>query len=160
LSIIHGIEEADREEQGMGRITLHVHGAPRERAMNALIEMYAQRLQSRGVRYEFHSSKLTPEAYAERLLAQSGMLYLLDEAGIRDDSMAFAQRVETWTLSNKTVHLAIGPAEGWPPLDSLSNLPRLSLSAMTFPHELAAVVLIEQLYRATEISRGSKYHKA
>ena len=144
----------------MGRITLHVHGAPRERAMNTLIEMYAERLQNRGIRLEVHASKLSSVAYAERLLAQSGTLYLLDEAGIQEDSVAFAQRVDAWALSSDAVHLAIGPAEGWPGLESLSDLPRLSLSTMTFPHELAAVVLIEQLYRATEISRGSKYHKA
>lgn len=144
----------------MGRITLHLHGAPRERAMHTLIEMYAQRLQNRGIRVEVHASKLSPVAYIERLLTQRGTLYLLDETGVQEDSLAFAQRVDAWTLSNDAVHLAIGPAEGWPRIESLKPLARLSLSEMTFPHELAAVVLIEQLYRATEISRGSKYHKA
>jgi len=128
--------------------------------MHTLIEMYAQRLQHRGIRVEVHASKLSPVAYVERLLTQRGTLYLLDETGVQEDSLAFAQRVYAWTLSNDTVHLAIGPAEGWPGIESLKPLARLSLSEMTFPHELAAVVLIEQLYRATEISRGSKYHKA
>ncbi|MBL6743125.1 MAG: 23S rRNA (pseudouridine(1915)-N(3))-methyltransferase RlmH [Candidatus Poseidonia sp.] len=144
----------------MGRITVHLHGVPRERAMNSLIEMYAQRLQHRGIRIEVHASKLSPVAYAERLLAQSGTLFLLDETGVQEDSLTFSQRVDSWTLSHDAVHLAIGPAEGWPRLESMSALQRLSLSEMTFPHELAAVVLVEQLYRATEISRGSKYHKA
>ena len=42
----------------------------------------------------------------------------------------------------------------------LTSVARMSLSSMTLPHELAMVVLVEQLYRASEIQRNTGYHKA
>lgn len=144
----------------MGRLVLHTHGAPKEAAFKHLMAMYGDRLKSRGVRLEHHSSKLSAEAYVDRLLDEGGTLFLLDEGGELNDSMTFAERFHTWQLSGGAVHLAIGPAEGWPAHASLSEVRRLSLSPMTFPHELAAVMLVEQVYRASEIQRGSGYHKA
>jgi len=85
---------------------------------------------------------------------------LLDEGGESMDSVAFSRQIEAWTLATSDMHLAVGPAEGWPDMMGLNNLPRLSLSNMTFPHELASVMLVEQVYRATELLRGSGYHKA
>lgn len=160
LSIRQRIEEAHSGVHGMGRFTVHAHGVPKEKAMRELIEMYGRRIKARGISIEFHPAKLEPDAYVDRLLTKRGNLILLDEGGEQDDSVAFAKRFEHWQLASDGVHFAIGPAEGWPDHLGLANLQRLSLSCMTFPHELATVLLVEQLYRATEIQRGSGYHKA
>lgn len=144
----------------MGRLVIHTHGVPKEKAYKRLIELYAERLQARGVRVEYHSSKLSAEAYIDRLHEAGGNLILLDERGALEDSLAFAARYEGWQLSSHTTHLALGPAAGWSDDERLASTLRLSLSPMTFPHELAAVVLVEQVYRASELHRGTGYHKA
>jgi 23S rRNA (pseudouridine1915-N3)-methyltransferase len=155
-----GVEMVMRGQSTMGRLVVHAHGVPKEKAMKHLVEMYADRLKARGVRIEYHPSKQTPQAYVERLLGLGGNLMLLDEHGQQETSEAFARRFEAWQLATQDVHLALGPAEGWPEDDRLTDVPRLSLSSMTFPHELATVMLVEQLYRASEIQRGTGYHKA
>ena len=143
----------------MGRVIVHLHGSTKQKDLNRLIEMYGSRLSNRGVRIETHPSKLSPSAYLHLLCGLPGDLYLLDEGGRMENSIAFAQRFKAWTIQTHPTHLAIGPAEGW--IDERSrDCKRLSLSPMTMPHELASVVLVEQLYRATEIVRGSEYHKA
>ena len=63
-------------------------------------------------------------------------------------------------MAGEETHLAIGPAQGWPNTKMPPQANRLSLSKMTYPHELASVLLVEQLYRATEILRGTAYHKS
>lgn len=142
----------------MGRIVVHLHGATKQNELSRLIEMYAKRVNNRGIRIEIHSNKLTSSDYFEALSQLHGDLYLMDEGGLIEDSVSFAERVKSWTVLTHSTHLAIGPADGWIDVQS-KNCKRLSLSPMTMPHELASVVLIEQLYRATEILRGSEYHK-
>jgi 23S rRNA (pseudouridine1915-N3)-methyltransferase len=120
--------------------------------MNSLIEDYSARLKSK-VRIEIHNSKLSSQEYLTKLPSNA---ILLDEGGEMMTSVGFSKRFDEWTISSDDVHLAIGPADGFPKEHSYSCI---SLSKMTLPHELAAVVLMEQLYRANEISRGSSYHK-
>ena len=63
-------------------------------------------------------------------------------------------------FKNKKINFLIGDADGIPSdIKAKSNL-LLSLSPLTFPHELARLILIEQIYRAISISNNSPYHRA
>ena len=144
----------------MARVTVHLHGVPKEKANRELIEMYSKRISSRGIRIEYHSDKMGVDAYTDYLGKRKGTVIYLDEGGVMLDSLEFSSRVQEWNIAGDETHLAIGPALGWPSDNMPGNAQRLSLSKMTYPHELASVLLVEQLYRATEILRGSAYHKA
>ena len=85
----------------MGRVTVHTHGVPERQGDGALIGRYGARIKSRGVSLEHHPGKLDGVAYVQRLLAQSGRLILLDEAGVHEDSLAFTRRFEGWQLSSQ-----------------------------------------------------------
>ena len=63
-------------------------------------------------------------------------------------------------FKNKKINFLIGDAEGIPSdIKEKSHL-LLSLSPLTFPHELARLILLEQIYRAISISNNSPYHRA
>ena len=63
-------------------------------------------------------------------------------------------------FKNKKINFLIGDADGIPSdIKKKSNL-LLSLSSLTFPHELARLILLEQIYRAISISNNYPYHRA
>ena len=140
----------------MSRVWVHLHGKPSEGPAARMIDTYHERLKSEGVRLVIHP-EVDVANYLERLekAAGDGILLLLDEAGEEFSSEEFADELKRWRLATRPTHLAIGPAEGFPK----SSHRRISMSRMTLPHDLAAVVLIEQLYRAHEILSGSRYHR-
>ena len=144
----------------MARIVVHIHGKARERAYSHLIEMYAERVESRGVRLIRHPSRMNHDNYRDRLLkdSENGKLILLDENASPVSTKDVVQLWNKWRSGAKTIHLAVGPVDGWQ--DGFTNgRDTLGLGPLTMTYEMAAVVLLEQLYRASEIERGSNYHR-
>jgi 23S rRNA (pseudouridine1915-N3)-methyltransferase len=80
--------------------------------------------------------------------------------GQKIDSPALAKLLEKQALAGVSrVCFLIGGSEGLPESVKAQADFRLSMSDMTFPHHLARVMLLEQIYRAFTISAGAKYHK-
>lgn len=84
----------------------------------------------------------------------------LDERGERLSSLRFADRIrKRESDGTKGLVFLIGAADGLSPDDLSVADEKISLSPMTLPHQLCFVILAEQLYRATSIIRGEKYHR-
>jgi 23S rRNA (pseudouridine1915-N3)-methyltransferase len=88
-------------------------------------------------------------------LDERDFVSLLASDGAAYDSVGFAAFVEERRASGRNLAFVIGGAHGLT-LDRADH--RLSLGAMTLPHQLARVVLLEQLYRAHKIIAGEPYH--
>jgi 23S rRNA (pseudouridine1915-N3)-methyltransferase len=96
----------------------------------------------------------------EQTLESGNYLVALDRAGkpISSEQLAQLLRKQIDAGIRKMDFIIGGPVGLDTQIIERANL-RLSLSAMTLPHELARVVLLEQLYRAFTILRGEPYHK-
>ena len=91
----------------------------------------------------------------ERRIPDRSHRVLLDIGGRAYASEAFARWLEERRMAGRDVCFVIGGAEGieLEPVDE-----RLSFGPMTFPHQLARVMLVEQLFRAHKILAGEPYH--
>ena len=99
---------------------------------------------------------------AERLrprLKAAGRAVLLDPAGKTWSSEAFATWLGERVDRGERLAFALGSSHGFDPDLKAEVTDKLSLSPMTFPHELCRVMFLEQLYRAFSILKGSPYHK-
>ena len=95
------------------------------------------------------------DGQVERRIPQRAFVSLLDVTGTSYDSAAFSRFVEDRRMSGRDLCFVVGGAFG---LELPGADHRLSLGAMTLPHQLARVVLVEQLYRAHKIIAGEPYH--
>ena len=104
---------------------------------------------------------LAKEAEAiKKAIPKGAWFCVLTPEGKLKSSEELAETLKTVKTSGKsTACFLIGSSFGMAPdLKAMADL-QLSMSKMTFPHHLARVMVLEQLYRAESIQAGSKYHK-
>lgn len=86
-------------------------------------------------------------------------MYLLDERGKSLTSVKFADFLQQKMSSGiKTLFLVVGGAYGFSDEVYTRASGKISLSALTFPHDLVRIFIAEQIYRAFTILRGEPYH--
>ena len=150
--------------------------------LNEAYEMYVKRLRSSqmnvGTVWHKTNNELVKGVAADRHKRQS--IVLLDPQGLKRTSEEFSEDVYRWLEEGGSrLSFVIGGAEGLPPElkyggnefrggangkassrnVSIDKSQMISLSTMTFTHQFARTLLIEQIYRASEIKKGSGYHK-
>ena len=131
-------------------------GRMRDAALRAVCDSYLQRLR----RYtKVDEREVKAEARILEAVAEGSCLVALAEQGDQWTSAQLADWTARWELEGRDVTFALGGADALP-APVLRGAERIwSLSRLTFPHELARVVLYEQLYRAYTIRRGEPYHR-
>jgi len=98
--------------------------------------------------------------YILRSLGKSSYVVALDPRGRELTSLEFAHHIQNLMVAGKSsVAFVIGGSLGLSQSVLERSDLRLSLSRMTFTHQIARLVLFEQLYRAFKIIRGETYHK-
>ena len=142
--------------------TVFAIGKPKLGFARAGVEEYSGRLNAlAAVTLTFLKNGARDFESALLLQRSSGMLRIvLDERGEQLSSRAFAGKITQWEHQNiKNAAILIGGADGH--TDTLRQAAdwTWSLSQLTLQHELALVVLYEQLYRAYTIKAGLPYHR-
>lgn len=147
-------------------------GTCRDKAILALESEYIKRLKGiwQTTVRELKSSPAANPAQASReeaahQLAAIGKLppgsvpVLLHEHAKPTDTMAFAAKLANWLEQGRTPVFLIGGAAGFDESIEAKVTERLSLSPLTFPHQLCRAMLAEQIYRAQTIASNHPYHR-
>jgi 23S rRNA (pseudouridine1915-N3)-methyltransferase len=152
------------------RITVIAVGKLRDRATGELIKKYSARL-PRGVKIKWievpaesgkRDAKTALEKEAEKIRAripERARTAALSEKGREMSSMEFAKWLGKVRDAGRDLCFIIGSADGLDPDLIKEADDAVSLSRLTFPHELVRAVLAEQIYRAFSILRGEPYHR-
>jgi len=134
-------------------------GRMRRPEMRVLVEDYVKRI-GRACPIEITEVRDADAAVKKLDADRAATVVLLDAGGKTLDSEALAKWLgELRDRGTREVVFLCGDADGFPEELRQRARHRLSLSAMTFSHELARVMLAEQLYRAFAILHGSPYPK-
>jgi 23S rRNA (pseudouridine1915-N3)-methyltransferase len=141
------------------KLRLFMLGKTRRPELRALLEDYVKRISHHTL---IEAVELRDSAAALKKLdaGRAATVVILDAGGKQPDSAEFAKWLNGLReRGTRELIFLCGGAEGFPEELRRRAQHKLSLGAMTFSHELARVVLAEQLYRAFAILSGSPYPK-
>lgn len=153
------------------RVVIAVVGKPRDRHLAAAIEEYETRaarywplevIEVREASGRGVSSEQSRDREAARIIERipdGATVVTCDELGDRLTSAAFATLVTSSRDAARDVAFVIGGAFGLGRALRARATRTMQLAPFTLPHEMARLVLAEQLYRAGTIMRGEPYHK-
>ena len=154
------------------RVNLICIGRTDDREIRNLIAYYTQRLPKHW-NFEIieipdvkNARNLTPELLKkeeakafQNHFENTDLVVLLDEKGKQYTSREFAGKMEAWMNSSvKKIALLVGGAYGFSDEIYQRTNEKISLSKMTFTHQMLRLFLVEQLYRADQILQGKPYH--
>jgi 23S rRNA (pseudouridine1915-N3)-methyltransferase len=144
------------------KITVLTIGKPKLAFARAGVDEYATRLRASGGIDFVELKAAARDAESASLLMRSDGMFrvVLDERGEQVTSRELAAKIAAWEQGRvKHVAFLIGGADGHSDELRRSADWRWSLGKLTLQHELALVVVLEQLYRARAINAGSPYHR-
>ena len=136
------------------KIFVYYIGKPRDSNANGMAEEYVKRC-SRYARVEMR--EIQPARFDPWTKHPSAKKILLDPGGKTLDSAQFSKLIDKSENEARDLVFLIGGADGLPESWRERGDMLLSLSALTFPHELARAMLTEQIYRAFTMLRGHPY---
>jgi 23S rRNA (pseudouridine1915-N3)-methyltransferase len=115
--------------------------------------------------WKFSLIELDGKTHAEQLsniqseIKPKAALIVMDERGKSVSSRDFAAKIDAWAISHGHVQFVIGGADGLSDAIRKNATMLLSFGAQTWPHMMARVMLMEQIYRAQQILAGHPYHR-
>ena len=125
-----------------------------------IVEVPEERLPDNPSPAEIDAALAREAAMIRAKLPPSPSLIALCVEGRMRSSQELAQLLSAWAnQGEKHLVFLIGGSFGLHPSIKAEARVRLSMSPMTFPHHLARVMLLEQIYRAYQINAGTRYHK-
>jgi 23S rRNA (pseudouridine1915-N3)-methyltransferase len=141
------------------RLRLVMLGKTRRPELRSIIDDYVKRI-ARYAPVEITELRETEAVLKKFAFDQPSTIVLLDDRGKSLDSGAFARWLgELRDRSTRQLTFVCGGADGFPEEIRSQANQKISLSAMTYSHELARAMLAQQLYRAFAILSGSAYPK-
>ena len=132
-------------------------GKIKKRWIQEGIEMYLKRLPGLEIIEVKDNNQTKEEHTIKEIISKNETLVTLNENGQSFTSKQLATKL--LNSYNQKIIFVIGGASGLSPSLNNSASWQLSLSPLTFPHEIARLLLIEQIYRAKTIIQGGPYHK-